>query len=381
MPFNIPNQRCRSCTLLIVGWSFVVVISVWWNIFLIHENTLERARIEARTIFEHNLAYRKWNTKHGGVYVKVNETTQPNPYLDIEDRDLETVDGQQLTMINPFQMTREAYDLLQEHMKQPTYNRTVSHDNLNPINTPDEWETKALDSFVDGSEEVSEVTILDSNPYLRLLKPYVAMEGCIKCHDGYTVGDIRGGMSIAVAMTPYYKTESLAKNSIIVTHFLLWLIGVFSIGLLTRNIQTQQKKLAASEEKFRMLAEFSNDWEYWLSEDEEIVFMSPSCERITGYSQSEFINNPNLIDEIVHSEDKEMFLQGMKSEKNADLAQITEFRIITRDKETKWLSQKWQPVIVQGRFVGKRVSSRDVTERKNLSSSLFIHRKWKPLVV
>ena len=250
-----------------------------------HENTLERARIEARTIFEHNLAYRKWNTKHGGVYVKVDELTQPNPYLDIADRDLMTIGGQELTMINPFQMTREAYELLQENMDQPTYNRTVSHDNLNPINAPDEWETKALDSFVDGVEEISEVTILKSSPYLRLLKPYVAMEGCIKCHDGYTVGDIRGGMSIAVAMDSYYKSESMATNSIIVTHFFLWLIGVFSIGLLTRNIQTQQKKTLDSEEKFRILAEFSNDWEYWLSEDHQIVFMSPSCERITGYSQ------------------------------------------------------------------------------------------------
>jgi len=377
MHLKIPTQRSRSGTLLIAGWSIIVVFSVLWNLYLMHENTLERARIEARTIFEHNLAYRKWNTKHGGVYVKVDELTQPNPYLDIADRDLMTIDGQELTMINPFQMTREAYELLQENMEQPTYNRTVSHDNLNPINAPDEWETKALDSFVGGVEEISEVTIVKSSPYLRLLKPYVAMEGCIKCHDGYTVGDIRGGMSIAVAMDSYYKSESKATNSIIVTHFFLWLIGVFCISLLTRNIQTQQKKTLDSEEKFRILAEFSNDWEYWLSEDHQIVFMSPSCERITGYSQKEFIHNPQLIEEIVHPKDRETFQQGMKSESNADLQQTTEFRIVSRDQKTKWLSQVWQPVIVQGRYVGKRVSSRDITERKKLEQQLAYAQKME----
>ncbi|MBE9520395.1 MAG: PAS domain-containing protein, partial [Proteobacteria bacterium] len=260
-----------------------------------------------------------------------------------------------------------------------TYNRTISHDNLNPINVPDEWETKALDSFIDGKEEISEVTTVRSSPYLRLLKPYVAMEGCIKCHDGYTVGDIRGGMSIAVAMTPYYKSESLAKNSIILTHFLLWLIGVFSIGLLTRNIQAQQQKILDSEEKFKILAEFSNDWEYWLSEDHQVVFMSPSCERITGYSQKEFIKNPQLIEEIVHPEDRETFQQGMKSESNADLQQTTEFRVLTRDQETKWLSQVWQPVIVQESYVGKRVSSRDITEKKKLEQQLAHAQKMEAI--
>ena len=377
MHLKIPTPKCRSCTLLIVGWSVIVVVSVLWNLYLIHENTLERARIEARTIFEHNLAYRKWNTRHGGVYVKVDEATRPNPYLEIHDRDLQTIEGHELTMINPFQMTREAYELLQENMEQPTYNRTVSHDYLNPINSPDEWETRALDSFVGGVEEISEVTVVKSSPYLRLLKPYVAMEGCIKCHDAYTPGDIRGGMSIAVAMGPYYKSEAIARNSIIITHFFLWLIGVFSIGTLTRNIQTQQKKLVDSEEKFRILAEFSNDWEYWLSEDQEVVFMSPSCESITGYTQNEFINNPNLIEKIIYPEDRETFQHGMKSARNADLQQTTEFRIITKREETKWLSQVWQPVIVQGRFVGKRVSSRNITEKKKLEQQLVHAQKME----
>ncbi|MBE9520812.1 MAG: hypothetical protein IME97_06755, partial [Proteobacteria bacterium] len=93
MQLKFSAPKCRSCTLLIAGWSIIVAFSVLWNLYLIHENTIERARIEARTIFEHNLAYRKWNTKHGGVYVKVDESTQPNPYLDTPDRDLQTVNG------------------------------------------------------------------------------------------------------------------------------------------------------------------------------------------------------------------------------------------------------------------------------------------------
>ena len=72
---------CVHCKYLLLGWTVAISISLAWNLYLLHRHTVEHARIEARTIFAHNLAYRKWNTMHGGVYVKLDNQTQPNPYL------------------------------------------------------------------------------------------------------------------------------------------------------------------------------------------------------------------------------------------------------------------------------------------------------------
>ena len=46
--------------------------------------------------------------------------------------------------------------------------------------------------------------------------------------------------------------------------------------------------LQTSEEKFRTVADFTYDWEYWVNEQGGFNYISPSCERITGYSADEF---------------------------------------------------------------------------------------------
>jgi len=46
------------------------------------------------------------NALHGGVYVPVTESTQPNPYLEDPLRDVVTTDGLKLTKLNPAYMTR-----------------------------------------------------------------------------------------------------------------------------------------------------------------------------------------------------------------------------------------------------------------------------------
>ena len=49
-----------------------------------------------------------------------------------------------------------------------------------------------------------------------------------------------------------------------------------------------EKALRGSEERFRTLADFTYNWEYWVTSDGSFLYVSPSCERITGYSAKEF---------------------------------------------------------------------------------------------
>jgi PAS domain S-box-containing protein len=64
-----------------------------------------------------------------------------------------------------------------------------------------------------------------------------------------------------------------------------------------------EDELRESEEKFRTVADYTYDWEYWENENNEIEYISPSCERITGYTQQNFIEDPALLEKIVHPED------------------------------------------------------------------------------
>ncbi|NIU07355.1 MAG: PAS domain-containing protein, partial [Phycisphaerae bacterium] len=65
-----------------------------------------------------------------------------------------------------------------------------------------------------------------------------------------------------------------------------------------------EKTLRESEELFRLVADFTYDWEYWLAPDGKYLYVSPACQRITGYSVNEFHKDPNFLSTIIHPEDQ-----------------------------------------------------------------------------
>ncbi|HWQ48614.1 MAG TPA: PAS domain S-box protein [Methanosarcina sp.] len=125
-----------------------------------------------------------------------------------------------------------------------------------------------------------------------------------------------------------------------------------------------EKEVRESEEKYRIIADNTYDWEFWLDSDGRFLYSSPSCERVTGYAAGEFINNPNLLQEIIHSDDWQAFLQHQHDKSLSSHSDI-EFRIITKDGEIKWIHHLCQPIYdSKGCYAGNRGSNRDITERK-----------------
>ena len=68
-----------------------------------------------------------------------------------------------------------------------------------------------------------------------------------------------------------------------------------------------EEKIKAAELKYRTVADFTYDWEYWANVDGKLEYISPSCERISGYSVQDFMNNPALLQQIIVPEDIEIW--------------------------------------------------------------------------
>jgi len=140
-----------------------------------------------------------------------------------------------------------------------------------------------------------------------------------------------------------------------------------------------EKELKESKERFRALADFTYDWEYWLNPDGEYVYISPSCQRITGYCSDEFRENPELLETIVHADDREIVTEHLREEPiEGSVVYPLEFRIITRHGEERWLEHVCQPVYgSSGNYLGRRGSNRDITERRRAEEALEAQVKEK----
>jgi len=147
---------------------------------------------------------------------------------------------------------------------------------------------------------------------------------------------------------------------------------------LLREIKEHEQtleKLRQAEQKYRTVADFTYDWEYWANLDDTLEYVSPSCERISGYSVQDFMENPTLFREIIVPEDYEIWDQH-EYDANRDLTlREVQFRIKTKDGEIRWIEHACQPVIDhQGSLLGFRASNRDITVRKQSENALQASR-------
>lgn len=131
-----------------------------------------------------------------------------------------------------------------------------------------------------------------------------------------------------------------------------------------------------AQRKYRTIADYTYDWEYWQSADGSFLWMSPSCERISGYLEADFIQNPALLLDIILSSDKEVWLEHGCGDGPAGDSKGIQFRIRTRDDTIRWIEHVCQPVFDSGdEIVGVRASNRDITKRKRSEAFLKASRE------
>jgi len=369
------TKNNRYVFYLFLAWTAFVVISLLLTIRDQRKAVLKEAEIEARTHLELNLEYRTLISKLGGVYASV-AAISANPYLNVPKRDVETKDGDKLTLLNPAYMTRLIFEAVKKKSSLPVINKITSLKSVNPMNVPDEWEKKALYSFEKERKEATGITSINEEPYLRLMRPFITETSCLKCHghQGYEEGDVRGAISIAVPLKPYYELAKQTQILSIITYALFWLAGCVGLVVFFKFKQKQEQRLVESEWKFRTVSESVNDWEYWLSESREIVYMSAVSKSITGYSPEEFRNNPDLLMNVIHPEDRNLYTNHVQNFED-DRHEEIQFRIISRNGQIKWLTHICAPLYMQNRFLGRRINNRDITERKKAEEELTKYRE------
>ena len=140
--------------------------------------------------------------------------------------------------------------------------------------------------------------------------------------------------------------------------------GIFILSFDIDDRKNLEIKLRKSKQKFKTVADFTYDWEYWIGPNGNLLYVSPSCERISGYTPEEFIKDPDLLEKITHPDDKKLFIKHENESNGTKTGGEIEFRIIRKDGGEIWISHNCQPVFNEdGEFLGRRASNEDINER------------------
>lgn len=131
--------------------------------------------------------------------------------------------------------------------------------------------------------------------------------------------------------------------------------------------QKAEEELQQAEERFRVLSEFAAEWIFWRDMDDQLVYTSPACEQLTGYTPEELYQNPSFIEEMILSEDQGLWREHSWAVHNVNTdcsVKPIEFRIRSKDGRVRWIGHICSPLKdSSGRYLGVRGSNTDVTER------------------
>ena len=149
---------------------------------------------------------------------------------------------------------------------------------------------------------------------------------------------------------------------------------------LNEDLDKLKTELFESEQKFRLVAEYSYDWEYWEDLDKSLLYVSPSCAAITGYFPEEFYQNKDLLKEIIDPGDLGKLEDYHDAISKGGEIDPVEFRIKTKSGETRWIGHVCRSVYdVNGENRGIRGSNRDITRIKILNKELKVLKGLLPI--
>ena len=365
------NRVKKSFLFLQLIWFLIICASIFIN-HRYSQRELENIAIaRAHAVVDRDLAYRNWTTTQGGDYP-------------------ESVDLAPLEL-NPVRTARSGIDsgngsFIRNNLVYllPPFHEGFSEDegsitritSLQPLrqeNIPDSWEEKVLKTFKKGKAESLLFVLGNNEPHLRYMKVLVAEAPCLICHgrQGYREGDVLGAISLNLSLADLLAGHEKTTRTLFFLHLPIYLVGTLLLfrgqGLLSRRARERDLAIAAleaSEEKFRTLADFTYAWEYWLDAHGELAYVSPSVERITGYSAQELMRKPELLFALESGDDKGKFHDHLRNERGLTICEF-DFRLLTRNGEERWLHHVCRSMHdADGNLLGRRASNYDITEQK-----------------
>lgn len=196
------------------------------------------------------------------------------------------------------------------------------------------------------------------------------------------------GMIGGVTFWLYLSSRHASNLSFVVGAFSPILVTALTLLISHQFLIKHAEDLKAIErlkEQYRIVADYSCDMEGWLDRAQQWLYLSPSCEQVTGFTVQEFLARPSLLHEITVNEDRPLLNELLqRAEAEPDRSHVIEHRLQHKNGEVRWVEHTcrwihWKDE--SGEQSGWRISLRDITEQKLAQLALEeSERRYRDLV-
>ena len=142
------------------------------------------------------------------------------------------------------------------------------------------------------------------------------------------------------------------------------------VSSLKFELLESDKLLSEEKEKrqfYQMIADFTFGWELWFTPDSKIIYCSPSCFDLTGYTSNQIMASEGIAPLLIYEPDCKKYLTFVKESLDQMLVNHTlEFRLLTRTKQLRWCMMNVRSVYDKlGKYLGIRATIQDITRLKH----------------
>lgn len=235
---------------LVFGWVVILSAFLAWDIHMMKDAHLERARLQASLIIEDDAYYRSWladsapKTQHLiGRQVREFRNGDEDP---AQRRHLVGFDG-------PF---------------------------------CDSWEKSALEGFVRGEKETSSPFTHGGVRYFRLMRPLYAESSCRKCHKAFKPGKVCGAVVVGIPTAPLWTIQRRRIRQTILIHSVEGAFVLAFIVFLYFRLKDDLGKIRALKgilpicASCKNIRDASGDWkqmESYVRDHSEAIFSHALC--------------------------------------------------------------------------------------------------------
>ncbi|MCU7917845.1 MAG: DUF3365 domain-containing protein [Candidatus Thiodiazotropha sp. (ex Epidulcina cf. delphinae)] len=280
-----------------------------------------------------------------------------------------------LTKINPVLMATDPTIFKKQSMEHIRY-RVVSRKPMNPENEADAWEAVALSRFKDKSDPVFQPFLDSEERFFRYIGPVYMQKGCLTCHghEDAKVGDVRGGISVAVMMEPIVDSHIKTRHTMIFMHIIGFILISSTSVFFMHHLRNHWRLLNQTRDELKDKEQFLSDVTNSMGEgfvvlnpQGEVTFFNPECKRLLGWSFAEIAGH-GFTDLVYRNRHDERFdpaqcainltlSDGVTRKEKDDL-------FINKQGRAIAMALSVSPLIKDGRPNGVVVTFDDMTELK-----------------